>query len=63
LENYYKLSNEPIRDYLENKDKFQGIKNMLLHEKIVNEILKRFKFKFNIQPPQQTPPQEPPKNN
>jgi hypothetical protein len=57
------MSNEPIRDYLENKEKFQGIKEMLLHEKIVNEILKRFKIKFNIQPPPQNQQPEPPKNN
>lgn len=62
LENFYKLSNEPIREYLENKEKFQGVKEMLLHEKIVNEILRKFKFNFNIQPPP-PPVQEPQKNN
>jgi hypothetical protein len=56
------MSNEPIREYLENKDKFQGVKDMLLHEKIINEILRKFKFKFNIQPPPQQQ-QTPPKNN
>lgn len=63
LENYYRMSNEPIREYLENKEKFQGVKTMLLHEKIVNEILKRFKIRFNIQPPPQNQSQEIPKNN
>ena len=62
LENFYKLSNEPIRDYLENKEKFQGVKEMLLHEKIVNEILRKFKFNFNIQPPP-APTPENAKNN
>jgi hypothetical protein len=47
---------------LENKEKFQGVKEMLLHEKIVNEILRKFKFNFNIQPPP-PPVQEPQKNN
>lgn len=63
LENFYKMSNEPIRDYLENKEKFQGVKDMLLHEKIVNVILTKFKIKFNIQPPPQNTPPTPPKNN
>lgn len=63
LETFYRTSNESIREYLENKEKFQGVKDMLLHEKIVNEILSKFKIKFNIQPPPQPQRQEPPKNN
>jgi hypothetical protein len=55
------MSNEPIREYLESKEKFENVKKMLMQEKLVNEILKKFKFNFNIQPP---PPNNTPiKNN
>jgi hypothetical protein len=42
LEQYYKFSNEPIRAYKEDKTKFEGIRNVMLEEKIANELIRRF---------------------
>jgi hypothetical protein len=42
LEQYYKFSNQSIRTYKEDKSKFEGIRNVMLEEKIANELIKRF---------------------
>jgi hypothetical protein len=42
LEQYYKVSNQSIRDYKENKEKFEGIRNVIFEEKITNELIKKY---------------------
>jgi hypothetical protein len=42
LDQYYKFSNQSIRAYKEDKSKFEGIRNVMLEEKIANELIKRF---------------------
>ena len=42
LQQYYKFSNQSIRPYKEDKAKFEEIRNVMLEEKIVNELLHRF---------------------
>lgn len=42
LEQYYKFSNQSIRPYKEDKNKFEGIRNVMLEEKISNELIRRF---------------------
>lgn len=43
LQNYYKMTNNPIRDILENKDQFEGYKQMIQDQKITSEIIMRFR--------------------
>lgn len=42
LNNYYKDTNLPIREFMDNKEKFQNAKNSLLDEKITHFIIDRF---------------------
>lgn len=43
LQNYYKQTNNPIRDILNNKDQFDNFSQMIQDEKITNQILQRFR--------------------
>lgn len=54
LNEYYKTTNEPIRDYLNDKEKFEGIRNLIYSEKIVKEILNRFPVKVDLKKPENT---------
>lgn len=47
LQAYYKATNEPIREMLNDKQKFESVRMTIFNEKIMNEILKRFKIKIN----------------
>jgi hypothetical protein len=42
LEQYYKISNQSIRAYKEDKAKFENIRNVMLEEKLANELIRRF---------------------
>jgi len=59
LDNYYAATNMPIRDILNDKAKFESVREIMLNEKIGNELLHRFRVKFNL--PQ--PPKNSQKNN
>ena len=47
LENYYKQTNQPIRDMLNNPKAMQGIKNTMLEQKIADEVCKKLKYKID----------------
>lgn len=47
LQAYYKATNEPIREMLNDKQKFESVRMTIFNEKIMNEILRRFKIKIN----------------
>jgi hypothetical protein len=51
------FSNEPIKQYLDDPIKFNGVKNVLLEEKIATEILKKFKHRLDLKPVTPTAPQ------
>lgn len=54
LQNYYKQTNNPIRDIMNNKEQFENFKQMIQDEKTTNEILSRFKrIKFDLPKPAQ----------
>lgn len=42
IQNYYQQTNQPVRELLDDKQKFADIKTILTDEKISNELLKRF---------------------
>lgn len=55
LDKYYAATNMPIRDILNDKTKFESVRDIMLNEKIGNELLHRFRVKFNLpQPPKNT---------
>ncbi|MDR2823426.1 MAG: hypothetical protein LBV37_02735 [Mycoplasmataceae bacterium] len=56
LEQYYQFSNESIRQYLDDKEKFEAIRSVLLEEKTANELIKRFKHRFDLKMPRQPSP-------
>ena len=56
LDNYYQKTNSPIRDILNDKNKFESIRQIMLNERISIELLNRFKVKFNF-------PKQPDKKN
>lgn len=59
LQNYYKMTNNPIRDILENKNQFEGYKQMIQDQKITAEIIMRFKnVKIDLPKPDTNKPQE-----
>ncbi len=59
LQNYYKMTNNPIRDVLENKDQFEGYKQMIQDQKITAEIIMRFRnVKIDLPKPDTNKPQE-----
>lgn len=49
LQNYYKATNNPIRDIMNDKEKFDNFRQMIQDEKVTNEILMRFRnIKFDL---------------
>ena len=49
LQNYYKATNNPIRDIMNDKEKFDNFRQMIQDEKVTNEILMRFRnVKFDL---------------
>ncbi len=54
LNNYYKVSNQPIRDYLDDKAKFEAVRKMIQFEKINKEMLTRFKYHLELKRPEKT---------
>ena len=61
LDKYYAATNMPIRDILNDKTKFESVRDIMLNEKIGNELLHRFRVKFNLPQPPKNP--ENSKNN
>ena len=57
LDNYYQKTNLPIRDILNDKNKFDSVRQIMLNERIAIELLHRFKVNFNL------PKQSDKKNN
>ena len=53
LDSYYKFTNESIKNYLEDKEKFENIRKTIFEEKMANEIIKRIKYEFDL--PKQKP--------
>mgnify|MGYP002475848924 CR=1 FL=1 len=59
LQNYYKMTNNPIRDILENKNQFEGYRQMIQDQKITAEIIMRFRnVKIDLPKPDTNKPQE-----
>lgn len=48
LDNYYQKTNMPIRDILNDKNKFESVRQIMLNERISVELLRRFKVNFNF---------------
>ena len=48
LDNYYQKTNMPIRDILNDKNKFESVRQIMLNERIGIELLRRFKVNFNF---------------
>ena len=57
LDNYYQKTNLPIRDILNDKNKFDSVRQIMLNERIAIELLHRFKVNINL------PKQSDKKNN
>ncbi|MEG3641733.1 hypothetical protein V4Q75_00240 [Mycoplasmoides genitalium] len=45
---YYEKTNQNVREYLDDKQKFEGIRTALIEERMVLEIINHFKFHFNL---------------
>ena len=56
LDNYYQKTNMPIRDILNDNNKFESVRQIMLNERIAIELLHRFKVNFNL-------PKQPDKKN
>ncbi|MBP5256918.1 MAG: hypothetical protein J6Y96_01030 [Mycoplasma sp.] len=56
LDNYYQKTNMPIRDILNDTNKFESVRQIMLNERIAIELLHRFKVNFNL-------PKQPDKKN
>ena len=48
LDNYYKTTNQPINEYLNNKDKFEEIRNIILEEKTTQWLIQRFRVWIDL---------------
>lgn len=48
LDNYYKATNNSINEFLNNKDKFNEIKDIILEEKITQFLIDTFKVYLNV---------------
>lgn len=48
LDNYYKATNNSINDFLQDKEKFEEIKNIILEEKITQWLIDQFKVYLNV---------------
>ncbi|GHU49498.1 hypothetical protein FACS189459_1170 [Bacilli bacterium] len=53
--NFYRDTNQPIKDVLEIPEKFNNAKANFLQQKIIKELTKKFKVKFDLPPPKVTP--------
>ncbi len=47
LDNYYKETNKPIREILNDPKRMEAIRRTILEQKIANEICKKLKFKMD----------------
>ncbi|WP_462217952.1 MPN555 family protein chaperone [Mycoplasmoides genitalium] len=45
---YYEKTNQNVREYLDDKQKFEGIRTALIEERMVLETINHFKFHFNL---------------
>ncbi|ADK86691.1 MPN555 family protein chaperone [Mycoplasmoides pneumoniae] len=45
---YYEKTNQSVREYLDDKQKFEGVRTALLEERMVLETINHFKFHFNL---------------
>lgn len=52
LNTYYKLSNSPINQILDNKEEFEFVRKMIRDQKITQEIITRFPVKFDLKKPE-----------
>lgn len=48
LDNFYKATNNSINEYLNNKDKFQEIKDVILEERITQFLIETFVVYLNV---------------
>ena len=53
LNGYYKATNESIRSYLNDKEKFENVRNVIIGEIITQEMLRRFKFTLDLKKPEE----------
>ncbi len=58
LDIYYKKTNLSIRDYINDKEKFDAIRMIIFNEKINNELIHRFHIKLNLPKPNNPEAQE-----
>ena len=58
LDNFYKVSNMSIREYLNNPERFESVRNMIRNEKIAKEVLNRFKVIWDLPKPPAQPKKE-----
>lgn len=58
LENYYKSTNNPINEFLNDPNKFNEIKSVILEEKITQWLLTKFKIDLKLDPQPSAPPVE-----
>lgn len=52
LQKFYKATNQSIREYTTDKAKFETVRDVILNEKITQEILKRFKVNIDLKKPE-----------
>lgn len=67
LDNFYKATNNSINEYLNNKEKFQEIKDVILEERITQFLIETFVVYLNVnvilnQPQQNNQPSQSPNN-
>lgn len=53
LDSYYKFTNESVKNYLEDQDKFENIRKTIFEEKMANEIISRIKYELDLPKPPQ----------
>lgn len=51
LNDFYRLSNQSIREYLDDKQRFESVRKLILYEKITKEMLSRFKYTLDLEKP------------
>ncbi|WP_052664065.1 MPN555 family protein chaperone [Mycoplasmoides alvi] len=51
LDIYYQKTNESIRDVLEDKERFEGIRKAILEEKLIIKTISAFPIRFDLQIP------------
>ncbi|WP_052663061.1 MPN555 family protein chaperone [Mycoplasmoides pirum] len=55
LDVYYQKTNDSIREVLDDKEKFEGIRRAILEEKLILKTIAAFPIRFDLQPPVQNP--------